>query len=129
MPTNDLSKYYSDVRAMAASLPPAPVYYVTSLDTGDREGKPGRVMDMSSARLAAERIVGRTHRLSTEPEIEAFKAGLITAAKDLAAIEQDRKGQLAMPKDMTDLVKVILRREERDAANDAADKEKRSHNK
>jgi hypothetical protein len=125
MATNDLGKYYSDVRACVASLPLQPIYYVTSIDTGDRENKVGRVMDLPTARAAAECIVGRTHVLSTADEIARFKADLNVAAENLAAIELDRKGQLAMPKDMTDLVKVILRREEKEAAADRQAAEKK----
>jgi hypothetical protein len=128
MATNDLGKYYADVRREAASLeerfPKQAIYYVTSIDNGDREGKVGRVMDLPTARQAAERIVSRTHVLSTAAEIAKFHADLIVAAENLAAIELDRKGQLAMPKDLTKIMEVILRREEREAAESAAKKNK-----
>jgi cell division ATPase FtsA len=105
----DLNKYWADVKTVQLSLPPQPIYYLTSIDSPDKGIVGGRVMDVPNAKQAAERIVGRTHRLSTPEEIAQFKADLERQEQELADIELKRKGHLAMPQDLTDLVRMAVK--------------------
>ena len=88
-----------------------PPYFITSLDNPDKAGgiTAGVVFDLPNKLQAAGFIVEATHRPSTLAEIEAFYADQklrgIQAAKDA----MDRKGQLAMPQDLQDLVRLATR--------------------
>jgi hypothetical protein len=105
----DIKKYWRDVHAMAASLPHKQIYFLVSLDNPDKDITGGRVVDVNNATQAAELIVGRTHKLASEDDIDRFKADEKRNADELAAIEFKRKGQLAMPQELQDLVRMATR--------------------
>ena len=120
----DLKKMYYDVHQLEASLPRQKIYYLASLDNPDKNINGGRVMDISTARLAAELIVGRTHRLASAEEIERFQADEVRNAQELAAIELKRRGQLAMPQELQDLVRMATRAVTDPPSADSKKKEK-----
>jgi len=100
----DLTAYWNNVRAIQAKLPHQQMYYLVSIDNADKGTIAGRVMDLTDPKLVARRIVERTHILATEREISAHKAAMEKQGEDLAELELNRKGHLAMPKELQSLV-------------------------
>lgn len=111
----DLQRYWNDVRAVMETLPRQKIYYLISIDNPEKGTTAGRVMDVADAKQAAKLIVGRTHVVASPADVERFESAEKLAAEELAEIEYRRKGQLAMPKELQDLVKMAARREEPDA--------------
>jgi hypothetical protein len=107
----DLTKYWNDVREVVAMLPEGPIVYLISLDNPEKGITAGRVMDMSDRKMAARRIVERTHELAKPHDIARFQAVQQKQLEDCAETEQDRKGQLAMPKDLQVLVREASKRQ------------------
>jgi hypothetical protein len=105
----DLKKYYSDIRAVEATLPPQKIYYLVSLDNPDKNITGGRVLDVATARQAAELIVGRTHRPADPADIERFRADEKRLSEEYAAAEYKRRGNLAMPEELQELVRMAIR--------------------
>ena len=105
----DLQKYWNDVRAEVAKLPRQRIYYLVSIDNPDKGITAGRVMDLSDAKQVARRIVERTHVLATAEQIAAHQVDQERQSEELAAVELGRKGQLAMPKELQDLVRLATR--------------------
>ncbi|MGC2660230.1 MAG: hypothetical protein WA324_19915 [Bryobacteraceae bacterium] len=71
-----LSEYWAAVRNQETELhrnnPSQDAFYITSLPGGARDWKAGAVF-MAIAAHAAQRIIERTHRLSTPEEIAQYK--------------------------------------------------------
>jgi hypothetical protein len=105
----DLGKYWSDVRAVMEKLPRQQIYYLVSIENADKGIIAGRVMDFADPKMVARRIVERTHILATEEQIAAHKVAQERQEEELAAIELKRKGQLAMPQELQDLVRLAAR--------------------
>ncbi len=105
----DLTAYWNAVRAAQAKLPHQQMYYLISIENADRGTTAGRVMDLTDPKMVARRIVERTHILATPAEIAAHITAQDKAADDLAEIEQARKGSLAMPKELQDLVRLATK--------------------
>ncbi len=105
----DLQKYWNDVRAEMANLPHERVFYLVSVDNSDKGITGGRVMDLSDPKQVARRIVERTHILATRAQIAAHLATQQEQSDELDAIELKRKGNLAMPKELQDLVRLATR--------------------
>jgi len=102
----DLNKYWNDVRAKMAELGRQQVYYLISLDNPEKGITAGRVMDLSDCKQAARRLVERTHALATPEQIAEHLAAQQRQVEQLAEAEQARKSQLAMPKELQDLVRL-----------------------
>jgi len=102
----DLNKYWNDVRAVQAQLPKARIYYLVTIDNPEKDVAAGRVMDFGDSKQAARRIVERTHVLATAEQVAAWQAQQQKQVEELAEAELNRKGQLAMPKELQDLVRL-----------------------
>jgi len=105
----DLNRYWADVRAVMDKLPRQQVYYLVSVENTDKGTVGGRVMDLADAKQVAKLIVGKTHALASEEQIAQFLKEQDEAALALAKTELGRKGQLAMPQELQDLVKLAAR--------------------
>lgn len=102
----DMQRFWADVRSLVEKMPDQKTYYLASLDHPDKGTTAGAVSEVADRKLAAKLIVGRTHIFATEEQIFDHLARQDKAAQDLAAIEQKRKGQLAMPQELQDLVRL-----------------------
>jgi len=102
----DLNKYWNDVRAVQASLPRQRMYFLVSIDNQEKDVGAGRVMDMADPKQVARRIVERTHVLASPEQIAEWEAQQKAQGEQLAEAELNRKGQLAMPKELQELVRM-----------------------
>jgi len=105
----DLNRYWADVRAVMDELPRQRIYYLVSVENSDKGTVGGRVMDLADPKQVAKMIVGKTHTLASEEQIAQFLREQDEAALALAKIEMGKKGQLAMPQELQDLVKLAAR--------------------
>jgi hypothetical protein len=102
----DARQQWLIVKAQMERLP-APPYFLTSLSTPDG-GRAGVVMGINDPKRTAELLVANSHRLSTPAEIEQHNAADAAAIKFYADTETKNKQQMAMPKELQDLVAVTL---------------------
>jgi hypothetical protein len=116
----DLQKYWSDVRNVAAGLPKQPVYYLVSIENTDKNITGGRVMDIPTAKQAAELMVSRTHVLASPADIERFHADLQRQSDELAEAEYKRKQQFGMPKELGDLIRLATDQRRAELAREEA---------
>ena len=116
----DLLKYWNDVRTEMAKLPRQRIFYLVSIENPDKGITAGRVMDLSDPKQVARRIVERTHILASAEQIAAHQADQERQSEELAAVELARKGQLAMPKELQDLVRLATRNVAPDQPQSAA---------
>jgi hypothetical protein len=100
----DLNKYWREVHAVMEQMPKAPVYYLMSLDNSEKGTTAGQVCDIADKKLAARRLVEKTHRMATPEEAERYVAHVKRQTEELAQIEIQRKQQFAMPQDLQTLI-------------------------
>jgi hypothetical protein len=94
----DIKKFWASVNKLADTLPNPS--FITSIEDETRGWVGGRVFP-AEPKLAAQRVIEGTHKLSTEDEIKSYHAGLDRNNKICAAMEVQKANKQVLSIDQS----------------------------
>ena len=107
----DIHQYWRTVARQREGLPAGvEVFHLTSV-ADESQARKGGVVSEVDREGTARALANQTHRLSTDAEVEQYRADQKNQRDSIAKYEHDRKQEYALPPEIRELLKTVATRE------------------